>query len=321
MNVYDFDETIYGGDSTQDFVRFLICRQPGLIRYLPRQVQAFLAYSQGKLTKTEFKSVFYTMFEAVEGIDAQVEAFWDAHQDRIYPYYLAQHRPDDLVISASPEFLLWPICRRLGISHLLASRVCCQTGRTTGLNCHGPEKVHRFIEAGYDHNDVEAFYSDSCTDFPLAELAEEAYIVQDGQVGPWVRPEKTGLSAFIQLFNDRNFLLVLMASLAFVPLFLGLAVVFQVFVPLSVAFMVAAGLTPVLLLLSLKVFEARPEAGSGLGRQILALSFLMGLGGLLLRRAWKGTRGLPYVGSTVLGLGDIYFWLRRARNKRFPTRK
>ena len=38
MNVYDFDKTIYRGDSTKDFYFFLLRRHPVLIRYLPKQI-------------------------------------------------------------------------------------------------------------------------------------------------------------------------------------------------------------------------------------------------------------------------------------------
>ena len=50
----------------------------------------------------------------------------------------------DLIISASPEFLLKPICGILGIKHLIASKVSPVDGKYTGKNCHGKEKVRRF---------------------------------------------------------------------------------------------------------------------------------------------------------------------------------
>ena len=38
MNVYDFDKTIYDGDSTIDFYLFSIKKDFTLIRYFPKQV-------------------------------------------------------------------------------------------------------------------------------------------------------------------------------------------------------------------------------------------------------------------------------------------
>lgn len=37
MNVYDFDGTIYDGDSSVDFFLYALKRMPSLIRYAPRQ--------------------------------------------------------------------------------------------------------------------------------------------------------------------------------------------------------------------------------------------------------------------------------------------
>ena len=88
------------------------------------------------------------------------------------------------MISASPEFLLKPICARLGIRHLLASRVDPKTGLYTGANCHGPDKVVRLKEAyGIDHCDK--FYSDAYSDQPLADIADEAFLIVKGKITPW----------------------------------------------------------------------------------------------------------------------------------------
>lgn len=37
MNVYDFDDTIFRGDSTRAFWAYCLKRAPGLVRFLPRQ--------------------------------------------------------------------------------------------------------------------------------------------------------------------------------------------------------------------------------------------------------------------------------------------
>lgn len=48
--------------------------------------------------------------------------FWNVKQYRVKEWYRGQQRKDDLVISASPEFLLEEICRRLEIENLIASK-------------------------------------------------------------------------------------------------------------------------------------------------------------------------------------------------------
>lgn len=318
MNVYDFDETIYAGDSTKDFVFFLYKRHPRLLRYLPKQAQAFMAYSNASMTKTEFKAQFYSMFQAVPDIDEELARFWAKAGDRIYPYYLKQQRPDDLVISASPEFLLEPIAERLGISHFLGSRICRFSGVSTGENCHGAEKVHRFLAAGYDPDEVEAFYSDSCTDFPLAELAEEAYIVQDGIPGPWERPTKKGLSAFFQLFNDRNFLLLLIAGLLNVFLVFLLGSFFQIFTVFGLALIGAGMMAPLVARIVYILSHGGPIYEKGVRRRLAFQAFITAALSYGVHKVLGRSKPLSMLFGLSGGLGSIYLWARRVRKRRFP---
>ncbi len=184
MNAYDFDKTIYSGDSTRDFYRFCIGRHPLLMRYLPQQCLAFFLYALGIIDKTKLKQRFYSFFQGIDDIEAEARLFWEAHRDGIYDWYLKQKREDDLVVSASPEFLLRPICAQLGIRNLIASRVDPKTGAYDGLNCYGAEKPARVL-ARYGEVKIETFYSDSRSDEPLARLAERSFLVVGGVLVPW----------------------------------------------------------------------------------------------------------------------------------------
>ena len=48
MNVYDFDDTIYDGESCLDFFFYYIRKTPYLIKYIPRALYAVLRYKMGK---------------------------------------------------------------------------------------------------------------------------------------------------------------------------------------------------------------------------------------------------------------------------------
>lgn len=183
MNVYDFDGTIYDGDSTVDFFLFALKSNPSLIRYVPRQACGFLLYGLRRINKTKLKEYFFSF---LSGMDAEkwAEDFWNQNQYRIYKWYLDQQKPDDIIISASPEFLLKPICRRLGIHHLIASKVDSETGKFVGENCRGQEKVQR-LKSEYNTNHIDSFYSDSLSDLPLAEIADKAFLVDKGIVREW----------------------------------------------------------------------------------------------------------------------------------------
>lgn len=183
MNIYDFDGTLYAGDSTMDFVFYSMKKHPALLRFLPVQGLALARYVLKLVDKTTMKEQFYRMFSGYDA-DALLEDFWDCHQHKIFPWYPGQQEETDIVISASPEFLLRPICDRLGIRYLIASRVDSKTGKYTGLNCRGAEKVVRLKdELGHTHCDK--FFSDSYSDQPLADIADEAFLIKKGQICKW----------------------------------------------------------------------------------------------------------------------------------------
>lgn len=182
-NVYDFDGTIYRGDSTADFFRYCLRRYPAVLLDSLGAAAGFAGMFLGLVEKTKAKERFYRFLTRIPDVDAALDDFWSSHIARIEEWYLAQKRPDDLIISASPEFLLTPVCAALGVA-LLASRVDKRTGKTTGLNCHDQEKVRRMREA-YPDTQVRLFYSDSVADTPLAAIAEEAYFVRRGKLSPF----------------------------------------------------------------------------------------------------------------------------------------
>ena len=186
MNVYDFDKTIYRRDSSTDFILYLYRKQPALLRFVPRQLGAALShYLFRRISKTQMKERFFSLFAALGGAERFVPGFWASHKKKLYAWYPAQHRADDVIASASPRFLLEPLCQELGVSCLIASEVDPGDGRFTGLNCHGEEKLRRFRER-FPEETIDRFYSDSRSDTPLAKEAREAFLVSPGGVlRPW----------------------------------------------------------------------------------------------------------------------------------------
>ena len=183
MNVYDFDKTIYYSDSTKDFILWCFRHRPKTLLYLPMIGYAAVRYYAFHVgTKTQFKEKIYRFLKATKG-EEDVSRFWSEKLGGIKPFYLAQHRDDDLIISASPEFLLKPLEDRLHF-RVIASRVDIRTGKYTGLNCYHAEKVNRFRESFPDGR-IDTFYSDSYSDEPLALLADRAYIVDGDTLIDW----------------------------------------------------------------------------------------------------------------------------------------
>ena len=185
MNAYDFDGTIYRGDSTVDFYLFALRRHPSLIRYIPRQMADAIRYGLKRIGKTEFKQSFFRFLSAIE-TEKTVEQFWNKNQQKIAEWYLNRRKPDDIIISASPEFLLRPLRMSLGIQRLIASKVDTRTGIFAGENCRGQEKVRR-LETEFQIAHVDEFYSDSFSDLPMARIADRAFLVKNGRISKWAK--------------------------------------------------------------------------------------------------------------------------------------
>lgn len=183
MNVYDFDNTIYDGDSTLDFYFFCIKKHPSIIVYLPGQLYSGIRFIIGRIDKVHFKEDFYKFFLGLSDIDNDVNIFWDQNSYKIKEWYLNSQKEDDLVISASPHFLLSEICKRISIHHLIASEVDKHTGKYNGKNCHGQEKVIRFREQF--NSEIDSFFSDSSSDLPLARISEKAFLVNKNKIMEW----------------------------------------------------------------------------------------------------------------------------------------
>ena len=96
-----------------------------------------------------------------------------------------KYSDDDIVITASPEFLVAEGCRRLNIPTCLGTPVVKEKGYIDGLNCHDTEKVRRFVEAGFDPDSIDEFYSDSYSDQPLRDIARKGYLVKGEKLVDW----------------------------------------------------------------------------------------------------------------------------------------
>lgn len=184
MNTYDFDKTIYINDSSVDFYKWLLKKRPAaMLPTLPRSLGMALLYALKKTDTQTLKEQLFSFLKNIDDIESLTERFWDEKLEGIGRWYLERQKEDDLVISASPEFLLRPVAGRLGFA-LIATPMDEKTGKIVGINCHDHEKVRRFYEE-YPGAHTEEFYSDSLTDSPMARIADRAFLVDHGSLSPW----------------------------------------------------------------------------------------------------------------------------------------
>lgn len=184
MNVYDFDNTLYDGESSVDFFLYYIKKDPALVRYLPKVMNAILRYKAGKITiEDALKDYGKLISEYVRGMDdpeQDVKRFWDKNQYFVKRFYKQLQQEDDLIITASPSLLIREIAKRLGIRHYLSSEIDLETGEITQL-CYRENKVKIFKER-YPGVKIHNFYTDSMNDKPLMDLSENVYFVRKHRI-------------------------------------------------------------------------------------------------------------------------------------------
>ncbi len=184
MNTYDFDKTIFYPDSSACFYKFCLKKHPAaVISTLPKTLVKTVKYLAKKISTKELKEQLFSFLADIPDPDKAVKEFWDENMAGIGDWYMAQKKDDDIIISASPYFLLEPVCSKLGV-RLIATPMDRKTGKILGKNCHDSEKVRRFYEE-YPDARTENFYSDSMSDSPMAEIADNAWLVTKHKLSPW----------------------------------------------------------------------------------------------------------------------------------------
>jgi phosphoserine phosphatase/putative flippase GtrA len=205
MDVYDFDHTIYRGDSSFDFFIFILRKKPYLAALLPVQLWGIMLYLFHLITKETMKSYFF-MFVRFISVEAMTIRFWEKHIGKIKLWYLRQKQNTDVIISASPKFLLAPVVRDYLHCTLIASEIDPKTGAYNGKNCWGDEKARRFKDI-YPNAKIDRFYSDSYSDAPLAGIAHQSFMVKGDDIVPWQAAKESVIAKIKNTYLSKDFII------------------------------------------------------------------------------------------------------------------
>ena len=185
MNIYDFDDTIFDGDSSVNFIKYSIVRHPFIVLFsVVKFFKELVKYLFGKSNKGLLKSELFSFVKYIDNLDEYMDKYVLKYQKNIKNFYLEQQKEDDVVISASFDFIVRPFCEKLGIKTIIATKYDTKNGCIIGNNCKGKEKIVRFKKV-FKNPKVECAYSDSLSDIPMFEIAKKAYLVKKDQLIPF----------------------------------------------------------------------------------------------------------------------------------------
>lgn len=204
MNIYDFDKTIYDGDSSVNFIIFCFKKNKKCLFLLPEIIIVTCLYLIKVFEKEKLKSTLFKIVKYFDDIDSLVLEFWEKENYKLKKYYLNQRNNNDIIISASPEFLLKPVAKKYNFK-LIGTKMDKKTGTIMGNNCYGEEKVKRL----YTKEKISVcdnFYSDSLSDEPLAKIAKNAFIVKGEDLIDWSKYQLTKWQKIKKQFLSRDFI-------------------------------------------------------------------------------------------------------------------
>lgn len=181
--VYDFDGTIYDGDSSIDFIKFLIKKDKKILFSLPKMFISLIKYKTKVISKEHMKECFFSPLSRFDNIDELINEFWSINEYKIKEFFTSKKsHKNDIIASASPKFLLEPIIKKFKVLDLFASPIDKKTGKYNGINCHGVEKV-RLINKKYKDDIIYEMYSDDISsDGPLLDIAKHSYVVKKNEI-------------------------------------------------------------------------------------------------------------------------------------------
>ncbi len=181
MNVYDFDGTLYKGESCLHFAIYCILRKPQVLKFFPEILNLYKQHKNNILNIEEanelFKRIFNTLSSTEEEFSNLINKFWKKHEKNLNHELVNKMKKNDVIISAGPDFLLKksPIKNK----NIICSEIDIRNKKVLFF-CYGENKRKKFKEK-YKNKKIDKFYTDSYSDMPLMDLAEEVYLVKKGK--------------------------------------------------------------------------------------------------------------------------------------------
>jgi phosphoserine phosphatase len=179
MKVFDFDNTIYDGETMVDFFYFIIEKKEELKKYKGIVDKLLKLYEHNMLPISLIKRVINKHRNefgfSTKNIDKYIEEFWKLHEHKIRKDMLSKISKDDVIMTASLNVLIDPIKKKLKTKNVYTSIVNIET-KEVEFMCYKENKVTKFREI-YKDEMIDELYTDSYADKPLMNISKKVFLI------------------------------------------------------------------------------------------------------------------------------------------------
>lgn len=184
MKAFDFDDTLYRGESSIDYVLFMIKKNKKIILWIPKILFGLIQYKLCLISKEKIENQINDFLKFVikdkEEIANQVREFWEKFSRNLNQELINTITNDDVIITASPSFLIEGIKNRLGTANLICSEFDLDKKCVLYFN-FGENKVKKFYEV-HGNSKIECFYTDSYNDKSMMDISDKVFLVKKRKI-------------------------------------------------------------------------------------------------------------------------------------------
>lgn len=179
INVYDFDDTIYDGQSWIDFVKFCIKKNPIIAFYMLNDFINLFRIRYHFISSNKNYN-FCHFLKKMDDAQKLADDFWEKNRHKIKVIYINQGKINDVIVTTSPEFFLIPLLKIYKFD-LIGTKVNIKQGTIEGKICYGEEKIRRFKEI-YGNISYDFYSDDIKADSYMINESDDAYLVKKNKI-------------------------------------------------------------------------------------------------------------------------------------------
>lgn len=179
MKVFDFDNTLYHGESSIEFGFFLMKKNIKVALWIPKMLFGLLRYKMCLISREEIMNQTDDFMKIIISSKKEVEdmafEFWEKNEKYLHKELIEKIEADDIIITASPSFIIEPLKNKLRTSNIISSEIDLANKHVVNL-IFGEHKVKAYREK-YGETPIDCFYTDSYNDKSLMDISKTVFLV------------------------------------------------------------------------------------------------------------------------------------------------